>query len=83
MNPNEIESEHSHLTVVGEPENANLLFDSVSRDCLRINGWVTNNDSYQVAVQTWNAIETVTVPQYIQSSNQYYFVQSESLFENR
>mgnify|MGYP000226221233 CR=1 FL=1 len=83
MNVADIEREHPHFNVIKSPDEANLLFDSMEKTCVRINGWVEHSDSYRVAIQDGQNIETVTVPKYIQQSNKYYFIQSESFLENR
>lgn len=81
MNASEIEFEYPHLTVIDNPEDAHLVFDSVEPRVVRMNGWVERGKSYQVAVEEQNEIETVTIPQYLAATNRYYFVHSESFDE--
>lgn len=81
MNATEIESEYPQITVITSPDEAHLVFDSVAVEFFRMNGWVERSDSYQVAVEKQTEVETVTIPQYLASTNRYYFVQSESFNE--
>lgn len=80
MDSKTIESEHSHLTVVSEPEKANLVFDTVRNSCYHFADWTRASKGIEVHLDDREE-HTLTVLPYVLPTNRYYFVQSES-FEN-
>lgn len=74
-----LESKYDGITVVTEPAEANLIFDSVEESFFHFSSWSISRGAYHARL---DSEETVTLRKYLHKSNRYYFVQSESFSSN-
>lgn len=74
-----VESQYDDITVVTEPSEANLIFDSVEESFFRFLSWSASGGAYHARL---DSEETITLRKYLHQSNRYYFVQSESFRSN-
>lgn len=75
MDSQTIEEQYD-VTVVTDPTDANLLYDSVDDTFHRFLSWAVSSDAYHTKLP--NGEKIVIVRKYLHSSNRYYFVVSES-----